>query len=168
MSKLWFISTAEAAHEVPRGAAPVGLVGDLPVLERGAVLLLRQWCEGEAGRMAVGEDFTRTLGSDRGAEAVGALAQLVTLFVSHGRRPMMRHGLQCSCLGGDESAFALMVAAAATGDREDAMAFALTMMPADAAFAAVLTAAPLGLAILAMARNLRRDAFITPNYLRPH
>ena len=168
MSKPWFKSAAKAAHEVPRGAAPIGLAGDLPVLEQGAVLLLRQWCDGEDGRIAVAADFTRALGNERGNEAADALAQLVTLFVHHGRRPLMRHGLQCSCLGGDERAFALMVAAAASGDREDAMAFALTMMHADAAFAAVLTAAPLGLAIHAMARNLRRDAVITANYLRPH
>jgi hypothetical protein len=168
MSKPWFISATEAAQEVPRGAAPVGLVGDLPVLEQGAVLLLRRWCDDEEGRIAVAADFKRALGNDRGAEAVNALAHLVTLFVRHGRRPLMRHGLQCSCLGGDESAFALMVAAAAIGDREDAMSLALTMMPADIAFAAVLTAAPFGLAIHAMARSLRSDPVIICNYTRPH
>ena len=168
MSKPWFISAAGATHEVPRGAAPIGLVGDLPVLEQGAVVLLRQWCDGEDGQDAVAADFARSLGHDRGAEAAHALAQLVTLFVQHGRHPLMRHGVQCRCLGGDESAFALMVAAAASGDREDAMAFALTMMPADAAFTATMMAAPLGLAIQAMARSLRRGPVFIPSHQRPH
>lgn len=157
MSKPWFISASDAVHKVPRGAAPVGMIEELPALEQGAVLLLRHWCDGEGGRMAVVEDFTRTLGNARGAEAVNALAHLLTLFVSHGRRPLMRHGVSCSCLGGDESAFAQMVAAAAFGDREDAMAFALTMMPADAAYQAVQTAEMLGQSIQAMARGLRHS-----------
>jgi hypothetical protein len=166
MSKPWFTAADHAATEVPRGAVPVGNVDLLPVLEQGAVRLLRQWCQDEAGRIALAQDFTRTLGEARGAAAVTALGHLVALFASHGRRPLMRHSLTCTCLGGDESAFAQMVAAAAAGDTEDAMAFALTMMPPDAAFAAVQTAGPLGHDILAMARRLGHDPF-RDMHLRP-
>jgi hypothetical protein len=48
-----------------------------------------------------------------------------------------------------------MVAAASAGDTEDAMAFALTMMPAAIAYEAVQTAESLGLFIHALALNLR-------------
>lgn len=165
MSKPWFLSPATPAHPVQRGAAAVGMLIDLPALEQGAVLMLRHWCDGEAGRISVAEDFSLSLGPSRGAEAVNALAHLVTLFARHGRRPLMRHGVTCSCLGGDESAFAQMVASAAQGDREDAMAFALTMMPADTAYEAVQMAEPLGLAIQSMALNLRH-IFPTPQTRR--
>jgi hypothetical protein len=158
MSKPWFLFSPSPAQGLSRGAVPVGTLDQLPLLEQGAVHLLRQWCAGEAQRIALAEQITRALGDARGVRAVNALADLVTLFTRHGRRPLMHHGLDCACLGGDESAFAQMVSAAAAGDHDDAMAFALTMMPAAAAFAAVQTAGPLGLAILAMARGPNRNA----------
>lgn len=173
MSKPWFISPATPGAFAPRGAAPVGVVADLPVLEQGAVLLMRHWCDSPAGRGAVTEDFITTLGPDRAGDAVAALDHLITLLVHHGRRPFMRHDIRCTCLGGDESAFALLVAAAMAGEREDAMALALTMLPADLAFEAVQTAEPLGLMILAMARRLRSQRaaeteFAVPPGMRPH
>jgi hypothetical protein len=142
--KPWFMAAEQAAEEVPRGAVPVGNVDLLPVLEQGAVHLLRHWCQDEEQRIQLAEDFTRTLGEARGAAAVTLLGHLVGLFAAHGRRPLMRHSLGC------------MVAAATAGDTEDAMAFALTMMPAHAAFAAVQAAGPLGQDILAMARVMGR------------
>lgn len=71
----------------------------------------------------------------------------------------MWHEPRCNCLGGDESAFAHMVAAAAAGDRDDAMALAMTMMPAAIAYEAVQTAEPLGLMIHAVARQVRSHRF---------
>lgn len=159
MSMPWF-PFPRSFHSMPqRGAAPVGVLADLPGLEQGAVLLLRQWCGGEDGRIAVAEDFARSLGEERGARAVNALAHLLTLLAHHGRRPFMRHDLTCACLGGDESAFAQMVAASAAGDTEDAMAFALTMMPAAIAYEAVQTAEGLGLMIHAMLRSQPARSF---------
>ena len=154
MSIVWSPPFSRPQPRAPRGAAPVGTLADLPMLEQGAVVLMRQWCQDEPGRIAVAQDFTRALGED-GAQAVNLLAHLITLIVRYGRRPMMRHDLTCTCIGGDESAFAQMIAAAAAGDRDDAMAFALTMMPAEIAFEAVQTAGPLGLLIHATARALQ-------------
>ena len=154
MSIFWSPPFSRPQPRAPRGAAPVGTLADLPMLEQGAVVLMRQWCQDEQGRIAVAQDFTRALGED-GAQAVNLLAHLITLIVRYGRRPMMRHDLTCTCIGGDESAFAQMIAAAAAGDRDDAMAFALTMMPAEIAFEAVQTAGPLGLLIHATARALQ-------------
>lgn len=157
MSKPWFgADLATAAGQTPRGAAAVGLVAELPVLEQGAVLLMRHWCAGAEGRSAVQSDFAFALGPERGAVAVEGLAHLLGLITQHSRRPFMQHAPQCNCLGGDESAFALMVAAATAGDTEDAMALALTLMPPAIAFEAVRCAEGLGLYIQAMARHLRR------------
>ncbi len=155
MTIAWSPNFPQQPARPPRGAAPVGQLADLPLLEHSAVLLMRQWCSDEAGRIAIAQDFTDGLGATRSVGAVNALAHLIALMVDHGRRPIMRHQLGCACLGGDESAFAQMVAAASAGDTDDAMAFALTMMPAAIAFEAVQTAEGLGLLIHAMARSLQ-------------
>lgn len=167
MSIQWFPLPRSPLPAAPRGAAPIGMIAELPVLEQSAVLLLRQWCDGEAGRSAVVTDFACMLGDDRGTAAVNALAHLVTLMVSHGRRPFMRHDLRCSCFGGDESAFAHLVAAAAAGDHEDAMAFALTMLPAAIAYEAIQTAEPLGLHIHSVARQLQGARAASPRQQQP-
>ncbi|GLS85891.1 hypothetical protein GCM10010873_08650 [Cypionkella aquatica] len=132
----------------------MGVLADMPPLERGVVRLLRQWCDGEAGRIAVAEEFTAILGPEVAAIEVNHLAHLLSLMVQMGRRPLMRHHTACTCLGGDESAFAQMVAAATAGDREDAMAFALTMLPPDVAYEAVLTAGYVGRATLDIIHKL--------------
>lgn len=150
MSYSWFKSSKVMQASPVRGGAAVGMLADMPALERGVVQLLRQWCDGEAGRIAVAEDFTAIFGPDQAAVEVNNLAHLITLMVQMGRRPLMRHHTQCACLGGDESAFAQMVAAATAGDREDAMAFALTMLPPDIAYEAVQIAAYVGRAALEM------------------
>ena len=155
MSIAWFPASPSGN---PRGAAAVGMLADLPVLEQGAVLLMRHWCSAADGRQAVADDFIFALGADRGSAAVAALDHLISLIVDHGRRPFMRHDLSCACIGGDESAFAQMVAAATADDTEDAMAFALTMLPAAYAYEAVQTARGFGLCVLNLARNLRSRA----------
>jgi hypothetical protein len=148
MSYSWFKSSKVTDASPVRGGAAVGMLADMPALERGVIQLLRQWCDGEAGRIAVAEDFTAIFGADQAAIEVNNLAHLIRLMVQMGRRPLMRHHTQCACLGGDESAFAQMVAAATAGDREDAMAFALTMLPPDIAYEAVQIAEYVGRAML--------------------
>ena len=158
MSFAWFKSLPALTGPVQRGGAAVGLIRELPGLELGAILLLRQWCDGEVGRVRIAEDFSAVLGAPKAAEAVNLLAHLVTLLAQHGRRPLMRHDLHCACFGGDESAFAQMVAAAASGDRDDAMEFALTLMPPAAAYEAVQTAEGLGRAIRILVTALSANA----------
>ena len=108
---------------MPRGAAPVGQLHELPVLELGAILLLRQWCDGDLGRIRIAEDLALVMDAAGTAKVVNDLGHLLTLLTGHARRPLMRHAVQCSCFGGDEALFAHLVAAATAGDSEDAMAF---------------------------------------------
>lgn len=154
MSYSWFKSSKPTLSSPVRGAAAVGMLADMPPLERGVVHLLRQWCDGEAGRIAIAEDFTAIFGAEKAAHEVNALAHLITLMVQMARRPLMRHHTQCACLGGDESVFAQMVAAATAGNRDDAMAFALTMLPPDIAYEAVQVAEQVGHAALVVIHRL--------------
>ncbi|WP_088623363.1 hypothetical protein [Oceanicola sp. 22II-s10i] len=117
----------------PRGGAPVGFLSELPPVEAGAVLCLRQWCDGAEGRRRMSQDFAAALGSRSGEAAIRAFEDLCDLCTRHGRRPLMRHHLGCKCLGADEACFANFIAAASEGSREDALLFATLIVRADMA-----------------------------------
>lgn len=135
-----------------RGAAPVGFLEELPSVELTAILYLRQWCDGDTARDQVARDFRLALGMDDAVLALMAFDGLVQSILRGARRPLMRHGIDCRCFGGDESAYANMLAAAASGDRDDAMLFAGHLMAGDAAYDAVFSAIRFGPALLRLAR----------------
>jgi hypothetical protein len=129
-----------------RGGASVGHLAELPDVERGAVLFLRQWCLGEAARAIIARDFALVFGTERGARVAAFQDRLMRLMLGQARRPLMRHADGCACIGGDESAFAQMVAAAASGDTDDASLFAMTLIAASAVPDAIALAEEIGLA----------------------
>jgi hypothetical protein len=116
-----------------RGGAAVGFLADLPPLEKRTVTCLRMWCATAVTRAQVDADFHRAFGKSEAAVAGRVLADLCELTVRYGRRPLMLHHAGCKCLGADESAFAHLVGAAASGEREDAMMFAMLLVRPDLA-----------------------------------
>jgi len=133
-----------------RGAAPVGYITELDSIEAASVIYLRLWCDGPDGQISVWNDFASSLGADQGSRVVKAFENLCTLCAQHGRRPLIRHSVQCKCLGSDESCFANFIATAATGDREDAMMIATTLVRPDVAPLITTLAADFGLALKRM------------------
>lgn len=121
-----------------RGGAPVGYLSELSNLEAGAVIYLRMWCDGAEGQTMVWNDFALALGAEQGRQALQSFGDLCGMCVRHGRRPLIRHSVNCKCLGSDESCFANFVAAATEGDHNDAMMIASLMVRAD--FAPIITA----------------------------
>lgn len=107
-----------------RGGAAVGLLADLPPLEAGVVRYLRRWFSGNNARAELHEAFCKSLGPDLAGSAFESFGQLCDYCVTHGRRPLIRHGVTCSCLGADENCFANLVAAATEGEISDADLFA--------------------------------------------
>ena len=153
MTKSWLPDWPEERAPHPnRGSLPVGQIVELPYLERSAILSFRHWCSGPAGRETVSRDFYRSLGGEDGGAAIHSFACLIDLLVTGCRRAIMRHDVSCACFGGDESAFANMVALATSGEREDAMGFALVMMTPDAAWQAMPFAEAVGRAFLQIRR----------------
>ncbi len=138
-----------------RGAAPVGVLQELPPVELAAVLYFRAWCEGGLHCAMIARDFHRVTGDAAAAEAVEDFDTLMRALVGSSRRPVMRHGIGCRCFGGDESAFAQMIAAAAGQDSDDALLFAGTLMPGQHAWAVVHLALRLGQVFLRLARRPR-------------
>ncbi|MDK3074249.1 hypothetical protein QO034_14110 [Sedimentitalea sp. JM2-8] len=134
-----------------RGGAAVGVLDDLGPTEMAAVLYLRLWCDGAQAQQRVWNDFAGALGAGHGRTALNSLESLCRLCADHGRRPLMRHGVKCRCLGADEACFANFVAAAADGDTEDAMLLATLLVRADIAPCLLDAARSLGLALRRLA-----------------
>ncbi|MGB0506778.1 MAG: hypothetical protein ACPGGK_11340 [Pikeienuella sp.] len=120
-----------------RGGAPVGYLEELSIVEAMAVSSLRMWLSGQETREALEADFGSFLPGDEADDALRALAVVCDLIARNGRRPMMRHGIECKCLGGDEAVFANLVAASAANEHADAAAFGVLLVKPD--FAAPLT-----------------------------
>ncbi len=129
---------------LPPGGLPVGHLDALPPLEGLSVRALRRWCDG--GTEALAEDLSARLGT-RGDEAAQAFDALCRHCLTGCRRPLMRHGYACPCLGADEAAFAHLVQTATEGEREDALMLACCMVRPDLAPALVHLAQAAGLAL---------------------
>ena len=144
----------------PRGGAAVGMLSELLLADACAVLAFRLWC---GGMQADVPDSVAPLCSLAQSVAQSEpFARLMSILQHGPRRAIMHHGLGCACFGGDEAALAHLVAAAAAGDTEDAMAFAMLLMTPTAAWAAVQAARPVGLALL----GLRRQNSLPPSETR--
>jgi len=117
-------------------------------------MYLRLWGDGVRGRADAASDFQIALGMERGRAAMMTLDHLCSLCAHHGRRPLVRHGLGCSCLGADENCFAQMIAAASEGAREDAMMMASLIVRPDFAPALASLSEELGLALRRMTASV--------------
>ncbi len=129
----------------PLGGAPVGRIADLDAVEGRAVRLLRLWCD--QGRDAVTARLTPDLDPGRARATSQALDALCQLCAATGRRPLMRHGADCACLGSDEAWFARLVGFGAEAASEEAMMLATTFLRPEAAFEAAHLAEAFGLGL---------------------
>lgn len=149
-----------------RGGAPVGFLTELNAIEAASIIYLRLWCEGPGAQAQVWNDFSAGLGPDHGRKALKSFEELCDLCARHGRRPLMRHAIQCKCIGADESCFANFVATAATGEREDAMLIATLLVRPDVAPLIASLAADVGLAFKRMRLSAPED-IATPLHQTP-
>lgn len=141
-----------------RGGAPVGFITELDGIEAASVIYLRLWCDGPDSQASVWNDFATGLGSIQGRKAVKSFEHLCNLCSQYGRRPLMRHSVNCKCLGADESCFANFIGAAVLGDRDDAMLIATLLVRPDVAPLLTSLAIDFGLALKRM--NLRAPSNI--------
>ncbi|WP_108859165.1 hypothetical protein [Ruegeria sp. Alg231-54] len=137
-----------------RGGAAVGRLSDLSPIEAGAVMYLRLWSESPEARSDAASDFEIALGLDQGRAAMMTLDRLCGLCAHRGRRPLVRHGLGCSCLGADENCFAQMIAAASEGAREDAMMMATLIVRPDFAPALASLSEEMGMVLRRMTASV--------------
>ena len=129
-----------------RGAAPVGHLDELPPLEMTTIVYLRMWCGGGASREQVRNDFILAFGYSTGSLHSATFSSFMMLLIHKSRRKIMRHQTHCQYFGGDESAVANMIAAAAAGDVDDALLLASHLVPADVVEELINPAEQIGLA----------------------
>ncbi len=127
------------------------------------MLYLRLWCDGPEAQTQVWNDFATALGPKRGREVLSSFETLCDLCTRHGRRPLMRHHVNCKCLGADESCFANFIGYASEGEREDALMIAATLVRPDVAGILVGAAQDFGLGLKRMAIKANRAPVIPEN-----
>lgn len=138
-----------AAFRNPGGVA-IGQLADQAQLARCVIVYFRKWCDGPEGQAAVWNDLAAGLGAAQGRATLEILESLFDLCARHRRRPLMRHAVNCQCVGADEACFAHFVTTAAEGDREDAMLIATLLVRTDMAPIVAPLAADLGRALKRM------------------
>ncbi|MEJ6403252.1 hypothetical protein [Yoonia sp. 2307UL14-13] len=142
-----------------RGGTAIGYLAELDSVEAASVIYLRLWSNGPNSRCDIWQDIATSLGAERADRALDAFGQLCGLCGRFGRRPLMRHAVECRCLGADEACFATFIAAAADGDRDDAMLMATLLVRPDIAPLITSLAADFGLALKQM--NLTAPSKVT-------
>jgi hypothetical protein len=140
-----------------RGGAPVGHLTDLDAIAAASVIYLRMWCDGPEHQQQVREDLSATLGHERGHKALQSFEDLCGMCARHGRRPLMRHAVQCKCIGADEACFANFIATAVDGDRDDTLLIATLLVRPDVAPIVASLATDFGIALKQMNLAAPRD-----------
>ena len=121
------------SQEDMRGAAAVGQLHSVPPWEALLVRQMRLWCDGPAGQAKVRRYWQGQANSVDGQDPLELFSALIQSFLTFARRPLVRHGLECECLGADEAVFAQIVADASAGNLDDAIILSgLIAMPAQA------------------------------------
>ncbi len=136
------------------GASVVGQLTDLVSWEATLIMSMRLWMEGPDAQAEVWRDFARCFGTEKGREELRQFETFLSRLLSAARRPLVRHGLGCTCIGSDEAILRLMVREATRGDLAEAAMIASLIVPASLAEPIALMAARVGIAMRDIARHL--------------
>ena len=126
------MDNSKIKNQIYRGGAPVGYLSELNQLEQNAILFLRYWSQRSMADNDLQNKFwsniTYDLGIAKTRQAIDAFDEIFTLCVKYSRRPIMKHDLECKCIGGDESCFANIIGFAQDGELEDALLLASNLV----------------------------------------
>lgn len=112
------------------GGEKVGQIAQLDPLGRASVACLRRW---SLPGQSLQDHLARSFDPINAHKVADRFDQLAQFLNRYGRRPFMRHGPDCDCLGADEALFAHLCRLAVEGEREDTLMFAMLMCRADMA-----------------------------------
>jgi len=93
------------------------------------ISFLRRWCDGDISRSNLNKELIINLGYAEGNSAFQSFKDLCEIIFHHGRRSLIRHQLDCNCVGADESCFAQLILRSANNYKEDAILIALLLVP---------------------------------------
>lgn len=146
-----------AAHTA--GASVVGRLTDIAPWEAELIMSMRFWMDGPEGQAEVWNGFARFFGATAGRAEMRNFESLLSSLCTHARRPLIRHGLGCTCIGSDEAILQTLVREATHGDLAEAAMIASLIVPARHAEPVALMAAQVG---QAMQRISKRTPYQPP------
>ena len=115
------------------GGSPVAIMSDLSWEEYLVIYYFRCCFESSQALLEVHEEFSFYLGSEEADKTLGALKFLFSKLQSKGRRHLVRHDLNCKCVGVDENCFAQLVTRSTHADKKDAILIGILLSDADLA-----------------------------------
>lgn len=133
-----------SAQSPTPGSAVVGSLTEVAPWEAELIMSIRFWMDGAEGQSEVWSGFARRFGVDRGRAELQAFERLLSVLCTCARRPLMRHGLGCTCIGSDEAVLCALVREASRGDLAEASLLAGLLVPAGYAEQVALMAAQVG------------------------
>lgn len=140
-----------AAHTA--GASVVGRLTDIAPWEAELIMSMRFWMDGPEGQAEVWNGFARFFGATEGRAEMRNFESLLSSLCTFARRPLVRHGLGCTCIGSDEAILQTLVREATRGDLAEAALIASLVVPARHAEPVALMAAQVGQAMQRMSKR---------------
>ena len=136
------------------GNTVVGRLSDCPGWEADLVMALRLWLEGAEGQTQLWTAYARSFGAATGRSKLKQFEALLRELLLHARRPLVRHGLACDCIGSDEAIVQTIVREAVRGDFEEARMIASLIVPARNADMVATYAAEVGKTLMTMSAKV--------------
>ena len=116
-----------------KGGSPVAVISDLSWEEHLVIYYFRCCFDGSEALLEVHEEFRFYLGIEIANKTIGALQFLFSKLQNNGRRRLVRHDLNCKCVGADENCFAQLVTRSTYLDKKDAILIGILLTDADLA-----------------------------------
>ena len=108
---------------------------------------MRRYCDGEISRQTLKKELIINLGYSSGEKTFDSLKNLFENIFHHGRRALIRHNIECDCVGADESCLAQLILRAGNNYKEEAILISLLLMPPDFSSETVRLASEIGASI---------------------
>ena len=141
------LDQVEAERIIKMGGAAVGKMEYLSLEEYTIISFLRRYCDGEMSRQTLKKELIINLGYSAGEKTFDSLKNLFENIFHHGRRALIRHNIDCDCVGADESCLAQLILRAGNNYKEEAILISLLLMPPDFSAETVRLASEIGASI---------------------
>ena len=133
-----------------KGGSPVAVISDLSWEEHLVIYYFRCCFDGSEALLEVHEEFRFYLGIEIANKTIGALQFLFSKLQNNGRRRLVRHDLNCKCVGADENCFAQLVTRSTYADKKDAILIGILLTDADLAPELVYAAEDFAAGVIAL------------------
>ena len=127
------MKTISETKTTTKGGSPVAVISDLSWEEHLIIYYFRCCFEEPQALLEVHEEFRFYLGAEIANKTIGALQFLFNKLQNNGRRRLVRHDMNCKCVGADENCFAQLVTRSTYTDKNDSILIGILLTDADLA-----------------------------------